>query len=126
VLAALVSTAAIGSARAAPLAEHHPRGGFNQRGNLLIADQFSNRVIETDKAGHIVWSFGLGPKDFSANSIIGVNDVQRVGPFTLMAGTGTPASVIPEAPDGAPDNRVMVGDYTGLTPPHGISDHDSD
>ena len=85
-LAALVSTAAIGSARAAPLAEHHPRGGFNQRGNLLIADQFSNRVIETDKAGHIVWSFGLGPKDFSANSIIGVNDVQRVGPFTLMAG----------------------------------------
>ena len=33
--------------------------GFNQDGNLLIADQFNNRVIEADKSGHIVWSYGL-------------------------------------------------------------------
>jgi hypothetical protein len=60
-----------------------------------------------------VWSFGLGPNDFSAKSIIGVNDVQRVGQLTLMAGTGTPAGVIPQAPDGAPDNRVLLVDPFG-------------
>jgi len=84
--------------------------GFNTPGNILIADQFNNRVIETDPAGNIIWQFGLGPTDFSAKSIIGVNDAQRVGFFTLMAGTGTPAGVIPEAPSGAPDNRVILVD----------------
>jgi hypothetical protein len=86
---------------------------FNQPGNILISDQFNNRVIETDTAGNIIWSFGLGPHDFSARSIIGVNDAQRVGEFTLMAGTGTPADVIPEAPDGVPDNRVILVDPFG-------------
>jgi hypothetical protein len=82
--------------------------GFNKPGHILISDQFNNRVIETDAKGDIVWSFGLGPNDFSAHSIIGVNDAQRVGRFTLMAGTGTPAGVIPQAPNGAPDNRVIL------------------
>jgi hypothetical protein len=86
---------------------------FNRPGNILIADQFNNRVIEVTPAGNIVWSFGLGPNDLSRRSIIGVNDVQRVGPFTLMAGTGTPAGVIPQAPDGAPDNRVVLVNPAG-------------
>jgi hypothetical protein len=90
-----------------------PRSGFNQCGNILIADQFNNRVIETTPSGMIVWSFGLGPNDFSANSPIGVNDAERVGDYTLMAGTGTPAGVIPQAPAGAPDNRVMLVDKKG-------------
>lgn len=86
---------------------------FNTAGNILIADQFNNRVIEADPAGNIVWSFGLGPNDFSAKSIIGCNDAQRVGPLTLMAGTGTPPGVIPQAPNGAPDNRVILVDQHG-------------
>ena len=86
---------------------------FNKSGNILISDQFNNRVIETDTNGNIIWTFGLGPNDFSAKSIIGVNDAQRVGDFTLMAGTGTPAGVIPQAPDGAPDNRVILVDPKG-------------
>ena len=69
---------------------------------------FNNRVIETDQASHIVWSFGLGPNDFSARSVMGVNDAQRVGVFTLIAGTGTPPGVIPQSPNGAPDNRVIL------------------
>jgi len=81
---------------------------FNQAGNVLIADQFNNRVIEADVSGRIVWSYGLGPNDFSAKSIVGVNDAQRVGSFTLMAGTGTPPGVIPQSPNGAPDNRVIL------------------
>jgi hypothetical protein len=88
-------------------------GGFNTSGNILIADQFNNRVIEADPSGNIVWSFGLGPNDFSPNSIIGVNDAQRVGRFTLMAGTGTPPGVIPQAPNGAADNRVILVDPSG-------------
>ena len=88
----------------------HP---FNTRGNILIADQFNNRVIETDRAGNIVWQFGLGPHDFSPMSIIGCNDAQRIGPLTLMAGTGTPPNVIPEAPNGAADNRVMIVNESG-------------
>jgi hypothetical protein len=85
---------------------------YNTPGHLLIADQFNNRVIETDTAGNIVWQFGLGPYDFSAKSIIGCNDAQRVGPLTLMAGTGTPADVISQAPGGASDNRVLLVDQS--------------
>ncbi len=92
-----------------------PRPGpsFNKPGNLLIADQFNNRVIEISPAGNIVWSFGLGPNDFSPRSIIGVNDAQRVGPLTLMAGTGTPAGVIPQAINGVADNRVILVNPAG-------------
>jgi hypothetical protein len=90
------------------------RNGFNQNGNILIADQFNNRVIETDPSGNIVWSFGRGPTDFSGNSPIGVNDAERVGDFTLMAGTGTPPGVIPQSPAGAVDNRVMLVDQQGI------------
>lgn len=86
---------------------------FNKPGNILIADQFNNRVVEATPDGRIVWQFGHGPLDFSAKSIIGVNDSQRIGPFTLMAGTGTPPNVIPQAPDGVPDNRVMIVDPFG-------------
>ena len=35
--------------------------GFNQNGNVLITDQFNNRVIEVNPlTKHIVWSFGSG------------------------------------------------------------------
>ena len=86
---------------------------FNRPGDILISDQFNNRVIEIGSRGNIVWQFGRGPEDFSGRSPIGVNDAQRVGALTLMAGTGTPAGVIPQAPDGAADNRVMLVDQSG-------------
>ena len=86
---------------------------FNRPGNILIADQFNNRVIEVSPSGNILWSFGRGPNDFSPHSIIGCNDAQRVGSLTLMAGTGTPPGVIPQAPNGAVDNRVMLVDSRG-------------
>lgn len=83
---------------------------FNRPGNILIADQFNNRVIECDTNGNILWQWGRGPNNFSPNSIIGCNDAQRVGTLTLMAGTGTPPGVIPQAPKGAVDNRVILVD----------------
>ncbi len=107
--AAMVLLMAVAGASAIQL----PGFGFNVPGDILIADQFNNRVIEARPDGTIVWQFGLGPNDFSPRSIIGCNDAQRVGPFTLMAGTGTPPGVIPQAPDGAVDNRVILVDPNG-------------
>src|SRR5260370_27037394 len=65
--------------------------GFNELGNILITDQFNNRVIEIDRAGNIVWQFGSGPGNTTPSAIIGTNDAERVGQLTLMAGTGIPA-----------------------------------
>ena len=72
---------------------------FNHPGNILISDQFNNRVIETNSRGEIVWSYGLGPSDFTPNSIIAVNDAERIRNKTLMVGTGTPTNI---------DNRVIL------------------
>src|SRR5260370_2975109 len=88
-------------------------GGFNQPGNILITDQFNNRVIEIDRAGNIVWQFGNGPGDHSANAITGTNDAERVGSLTLMSGTGTPAGTTAYCKDGCSDNRVLLVDQAG-------------
>ena len=88
-------------------------GGFNRPGNILIADQFNNRVIEIDPAGNIVWSFGLGPNDFSPKGIIGVNDAAAGRGVHLDGRHGHPAGVIPQAPDGVADNRVILVDPFG-------------
>ncbi len=88
---------------------------FNRPGNILIADQYNNRVIEIDPQGNVVWQWGNGPSDFTAASIIGVNDAQRIGHFTLMAGTGIPAGAAANCtdPSGCPDNRVLLVDHLG-------------
>jgi hypothetical protein len=89
---------------------------FNRPGNILISDQFNNRVIEINPAGDIVWHFGNGPSDQTASSIVGVNDAQRVGRLTLMAGTGVPPSSPPLEAGcdlGCADNRVMLVDEEG-------------
>ena len=89
-------------------------GGFNQPGNILITDQFNNRVIEINPAGEIVWHFGLGPNDSSAQSIVGTNDAERVGDLTLMSGTGIPSGgVDPVFPSGIADNRVILVNREG-------------
>src|ERR1700674_1525947 len=70
-------------------------GGFNNPGNILIADQFNNRVIEIDRHHHIVWQWG--------------------GDLTLMAGTGIPPNTVPNctSPTGCPDNRVLLVNQRG-------------
>ena len=87
---------------------------FNQPGNILITDQFNNRVIEIDPAGNIVWQFGRGPGNTTTSSMIGTNDAERVGTLTLMAGTGippgVPASVTTHCKKGCADNRVLLVD----------------
>jgi hypothetical protein len=83
-LVAAVALSATASASAA--------ADFNEPGNILISDQFNNRVVEIDRHHRIVWSFGNGSTVAGPHSIVGVNDVERVGENTLIAGTGAPAS----------------------------------
>jgi hypothetical protein len=87
---------------------------FNQPGNILITDQFNNRVIEIDPEGNIVWQFGNGPGDISAKAIVGTNDAERVGNLTLMSGTGIPAGATKNCKkSGCVDNRVILVDRGG-------------
>src|ERR1700732_2074901 len=84
-------------------------GGVNARGNILIADQFNNRVVEINRNHQVVWQFGNGSAVAGPHSVVGTNDAQRVGPFTLISGTGTPAGADPSCtnPNGCLDNRVF-------------------
>jgi len=85
------------------------------RAHILISDQFNNRVIEIDPETHkVVWTFGNGSDQPGPHSVVGVNDAQRVGPLTLIAGTGTPPG-LPGCSDtvGCPDNRVFLVDHAG-------------
>jgi hypothetical protein len=87
---------------------------FNTNGNILISDQFNNRVIEVNPNNHkIVWHFGTGSNKPGPRTIVGVNDAQRIGDFTLMAGTGIPPGGTPDCPNGCADNRVMIVDQAG-------------
>ena len=97
--------------------------GFNHSGNILIADQFNNRVIEVDRATHaIIWQFGSGSSTPGPSSIVGTNDAERVGELTLISGTGIPATTPPTPPlpgcptpaTGCPDNRVILVDQNGV------------
>jgi len=109
---AIVGAWAVANAAPTPIPIPN-RHFFNEAGNILIADQFNNRVIETDPDGNIIWQYGRGPEDFTIHSIIGVNDAERVGALTLMSGTGTPPGVIPQATNGVADNRVILVDEAG-------------
>src|SRR5258708_40031912 len=93
------------------LSTHAQGNGFNTPGNILISDQYNNRLIEVNPNTHkIVWSFGNGSSKPGPHSVVGINDAQRVGNLTLVAGTGGPAGAEPTCPNGCPDNRVMLLD----------------
>jgi hypothetical protein len=117
-LAALLLAAA-GSATVAAAAGANSDGkhGFNQPGNILIADQFNNRAIEINRDHKIVWSFGDGSKVPGPHSIVGLNDAERVGNLTLLAGTGAPPAPSPTETgcekEGCPDNRVILVNRKG-------------
>jgi len=96
---------------AAALSAQAQGNHFNTPGNILISDQYNNRLIEVNPNNHrIVWSFGNGSSVAGPHSVVGVNDAQRIGPITLVAGTGVPAGAEPTCPNGCPDNRVMLVD----------------
>lgn len=118
-LVARVAAAIILTAAAAPNVFGQAESESAEKGKVMIADQFNNRVVEVDKATHhVVWSFGDGSDKPGPHSVVGVNDVERFGPLTLISGTGIPASspALPgcSTPDtGCADNRVFIVDKQG-------------
>jgi PQQ-like domain len=90
-------------------------GGFDSPGNLLITDQYNNRVIEVDPlTDKIVWSFGSGNGSLcnpGPGSVIGPNDAERLSDgLTLIAGSGIPpGSPVPACAD----NRVIIVNEAG-------------
>lgn len=92
-------------------------GGFNQPGNLLITDQFNNRVVEVNRNKQIVWSFGSNNPSRcnpGPGAIIGTNGAERLAEgLTVMAGTGIPAGASSFMPNGCVDNRVIVVNQAG-------------
>jgi hypothetical protein len=105
-----IVVASVGPAASEPA----PRTASN-KGHVLIADQFNNRVVEVDGGHHVVWHFGNGSSVAGPHSIVGPNDAERVGDLTLIAGTGTPPGADPSCtdPNGCPDNRVVLVDRGG-------------
>jgi PQQ-like domain len=93
-----------------------PSGGpFDTAGNLLISDQYNDRVIEVDPlTDQIVWSFGSGNGSLcnpGPGSVIGPNDAERLaGGLTLISGSGIPAGS-PMPP--CADNRVIIVNQQG-------------
>jgi outer membrane protein assembly factor BamB len=93
-----------------------PVAAQSDHGPILIADQFNNRVIEIDRYTHqVLWHFGNGSDLPGPHSVVGVNDAERFGPFTLISGTGTPPGLpgCSDTVNGCPDNRVFVVDPGG-------------
>jgi len=96
----------------------HAKSVFNQPGNLLVTDQFNNRVVELDPlSGDIIWSYGTGNStncNPGPGAIIGPNDAERLANgLTVIAGTGIPANTVAGLANGCVDNRVIVVDQSG-------------
>jgi hypothetical protein len=103
------------TATAASAAPRPHDSGFNHPGDILIADQFNNRVVEINSQHQVVWHFGNGSSVPGPNSIVGTNDAERVGSLTLISGTGTPPGADPSCtnPAGCADNRVILVNQAG-------------
>ena len=91
----------------------------HEAAHILIADQFNNRVIEVDPETHrVLWHFGDGSDIPGPHSVVGTNDAERFGSYTLISGTGTPPSD-PALPGcstpsvGCADNRVLIVNRSG-------------
>lgn len=98
-----------------PVGEAGPKGDGGAPGNVVIADQYNNRVIEVDPSGNIVWSFGDGTDVPGPTSVVGPNDSERLpNGQTLISGTGIPTPMAGCSLDGGcPDNRVLIVDHDG-------------
>ena len=113
----IIASSCSTAAQTTPPASFSRKGDhFNAPGNVLISDQFNNRVIEVAPGGHIVWSFGSGNPTLcnpGPGAIIGLNDAERLsGGLTLLAGTGGPSGSASD-PKGCVDNRVIVVNQQG-------------
>jgi hypothetical protein len=81
-------------------------------GNILIADQLNNRVIEVTRAGDLVWTFGDGSSVAGPTSVVAPNDAERLdhGRTLIAAGGGSPSCGPTMNCD---DSRVIIVEASG-------------
>lgn len=112
----ILASGCAGSAQTTTPSASTPSDHFNASGNILLSDQFNNRVVEVARDGHIVWTFGSGNPTLcnpGPGTVIGLNDAERLsGGLTLTVGTGIPAGS-QSYPKGCVDNRVIVVNQQG-------------
>jgi hypothetical protein len=101
-----------------PPADAAPEAAPFVEGNILISDQFNNRVIEIDGTGHIVWQFGDGQPVPGPTSVVAPQDALRLrNGQTLISGTGDPNPTGPACIalgiGACPDNRVILVNQDG-------------
>ena len=85
----------------------HAGGGprFNKKGNLLIVDQYNDRVIEMDtNTQTIVWEYKESVNRSVTTPIIGPRDAERVKGLTLIVCGGLSSNV---CTTNCSDNRVI-------------------
>ena len=115
-IALFVSSCGGAAQTSQPAQSSTPKDHFNASGNILISDQFNNRVVEVAPDGHVVWTFGSGNPTLcnpGPGTIIGLNDAERLsGGLTLLAGSGIPSGS-QSYPKGCADNRVIVVNQQG-------------
>lgn len=87
---------------------------FDVRGNLIIVDQYNNRVLEMEPVtGTIVWEYNVSAYKSETNWLVGPRDAERFKGKTLIVAGGLPAGVSSNYPDGYVDNRVFEVDQKG-------------
>ncbi|MGA9762095.1 MAG: hypothetical protein WBQ14_06715 [Gaiellaceae bacterium] len=108
--AAIVAAAVSASSNASRTHQAAVPKGFNRAGDILVTDQFNNRVLEINpKTQKIVWRFGTGSDFAAGNTVVAPNDAERIpGGRTLIAGTGAPAGTKGYPQGGAIDSRVFI------------------
>jgi outer membrane protein assembly factor BamB len=84
-------------------------------GDVVISDQFNNRVLVVDRQGSIAWAFGSGSSAPGPKSIVAPNDaeylVREGGDEVLIAGTGAPSGTEPTCcTNSCLDDRVVIVD----------------
>jgi hypothetical protein len=103
---------------AAPPGDAGAPEASSAQSNILIADQFNNRVIEIDSNGNVVWQFGNGQAVAGPTSVVAPNDAERLrNGQTLISGTGDPTAKGPACAalgtGPCPDNRVLLVNQDG-------------
>lgn len=109
---------------------------FNKKGNILISDQFNNRILEVTSGGKIVFKYVTNTRPGSVAQPLPTRAVRLANGNTLISDQFND-QVIEIDPSGnivfsqgmigvvgngfnelnAPYDAKVVGDYTGLTPP---------
>lgn len=87
---------------------------FDAKGNLVVVDQYNNRIVELDPLTHtIVWQYEVSISKTTTNWLVGPRDAERYKGKTLIVAGDLPAGVSSNYPAGNIASRVFEVDKKG-------------